>query len=72
MEESVRQIEKDRGGRNAVSEGEAMRARLIVTTIVMAGLALAVGAIALAGKPAPPDTSKYPDLRAVVPDHLTW
>ena len=47
-----------------------MRARLIVTTIVMAGLALAVGAIALAGKPAPPDTSKYPDLRAVVPDHL--
>ena len=29
-----------------------MRARLIVTTIVMAGLALAVGAIALAGKPA--------------------
>ncbi len=47
-----------------------MRARLIVTTIVMAGLALAVGAIALAGKPAPPDESKYPDLRAVVPDHL--
>ena len=47
-----------------------MRARLIVTTIVMAGLALAVGAIALAGKPAAPDTSKYPDLRAVVPDHL--
>ena len=46
-----------------------MRARLIATTIVMAGLALAVGAIALAGKPAP-DTSKYPDLRAVVPDHL--
>ena len=26
--------------------------------------------MALAGKPAPPDTSKYPDLRAVVPDHL--
>jgi hypothetical protein len=47
-----------------------MRARLIVTTIVMAGLALAVGAIALAGKPAPPNTSQYPDLRAVVPDHL--
>ena len=40
-----------------------MRARLIVTTIVMAGLALAVGAIALAGKPAPPSTSQYPDLQ---------
>ena len=47
-----------------------MRARLIVTTIVAAGLALAVGAIALAGKPAAPDTSKYPDLRTVVPTHL--
>ena len=46
-----------------------MRARLIVTTIVMGGLALAIGAIALAGKPAP-DMSKYPDLRTVVPDHL--
>ena len=54
----------------AVDRGEQMRARLIVTTIVMAGLALAVGAIALAGKPAPPNTSQYPDLRAVVPDHL--
>ena len=47
-----------------------MRARLTVTTIVMAGLALAVGAIALAGKPGTPDTSKYPDLRTVVPTHL--
>ena len=47
-----------------------MRARLIVTTIVAAGLALVVGAIALAGKPAAPDTSKYPDLRTVVPTHL--
>ena len=46
-----------------------MRTRLIVTTIVMGGLALAIGAIALAGKPAP-DMSKYPDLRTVVPDHL--
>ena len=48
-----------------------MRARLIVMTIVAGGLALAVGGtMALAGKPAAPDTSKYPDLRAVVPDHL--
>ena len=48
-----------------------MRARLIVATIVAGGLALAVGGtMALAGKPAAPDTSKYPDLRAVVPDHL--
>ena len=47
-----------------------MRARLIVTTMVLGGLALAVGAIALAGKPPAPDTSKYPDLRTVVPDHL--
>ena len=47
-----------------------MRARLIVATIVAGGLALAVGGtIALAGKPAP-DTSKYPDLRTVVPTHL--
>ena len=47
-----------------------MRARLIVATIVAGGLALAVGGtIALAGKPAP-DTSKYPDLRTVVPAHL--
>ena len=48
-----------------------MRARLIVTTIVMGGFALALGAIALAGKPTPPvGMSKYPDLRTVVPDHL--
>jgi acyl-CoA synthetase (AMP-forming)/AMP-acid ligase II len=48
-----------------------LRARLIVATIVAGGLALAAGGtMALAGKPAPPDTSKYPDLRAVVPDHL--
>jgi Lysyl oxidase len=47
-----------------------MRARLIVTTIVAGGLALAIGGtMALAGKPAA-DTSLYPDLRAVVPDHL--
>ena len=47
-----------------------MRARLIVTTIVAGGFALAVVAIALAGKPAAPDTSKYPDLKTVVPTHL--
>jgi len=48
-----------------------MRVRLIVATIVMGGFALALGAVALAGKPTPPvDMSKYPDLRTVVPDHL--
>ncbi len=48
-----------------------MRPRLIATTIVMGGVALAVGgAMALAGKPPPADTSKYPDLRTVVPTHL--
>jgi hypothetical protein len=47
-----------------------VRARLIVTTIVAGGMALIVGgALALAGKPAA-NTSLYPDLRAVVPDHL--
>lgn len=46
-----------------------MRARLIVTTVVVGGLALAAGAIALAGKPSG-NTAFYPDLRAVVPDHL--
>jgi len=47
-----------------------VRARLIVTTIVAGGMALAIGGtMALAGKPAA-DTSLYPDLRAVVPDHL--
>jgi Lysyl oxidase len=45
-----------------------MRARLIVMTIVAGGVVLAIGGtMALAGKP---DTSKYPDLRTVVPDHL--
>ena len=47
-----------------------MRARLIVATVVALGLALAVGGtMAFAGKPAP-DSSKYPDLRTVVPTHL--
>jgi hypothetical protein len=47
-----------------------MRARLIVSTIVAGGVALAIGgAMALAGKPAP-NTSLYPDLRTVVPTHL--
>jgi len=46
-----------------------VRARLIVTTIVVGGLALAAGAIALAGKPSG-NAASYPDLRAVVPDHL--
>jgi Lysyl oxidase len=47
-----------------------LRARLIVTTIVTVGVVLAVGGtIALAGKPAS-NTAFYPDLRAVVPDHL--
>ena len=46
-----------------------MKARLIVTTIVVGGFALAIGgAMALAGKPA--DTALYPDLRTVVPAHL--
>jgi hypothetical protein len=47
-----------------------MRTRLIVATIVVGGVALAIGgAMALAGKPAP-NTSLYPDLRTVVPSHL--
>jgi hypothetical protein len=47
-----------------------MRARLIVSTIVAGGLALAIGGtIALAGKPSS-NTSLYPDLRTVVPTHL--
>ena len=46
-----------------------MRARLIVTTIVVGGFALAAGAIALAGKPSA-GTALYPDLRTVVPAHL--
>lgn len=46
-----------------------MKARLIVTTIVLGGVALAIGgAMALAGKPA--NTALYPDLRTVVPAHL--
>jgi hypothetical protein len=46
-----------------------MKVRLIVTTIVVGGVALAIGgAMALAGKPA--DTALYPDLRTVVPAHL--
>jgi hypothetical protein len=48
-----------------------LRARLIVTTIVAGGLAPAIGGtMALADKPTAPDSSKYPDLRTVVPDHL--
>jgi len=48
-----------------------MKARLIVTTIAVGGIALAVGGtIALAGKPPTADTSLYPDLRTVVPAHL--
>jgi hypothetical protein len=47
-----------------------LRARLIVATVVAGGLALAVGGtMALAGKPSS-NTALYPDLRAVVPDHL--
>jgi Lysyl oxidase len=47
-----------------------MRARLVLMTIAAGGVLLAAGGtIALAGKPAP-DTSLYPDLRTVVPDHL--
>jgi Lysyl oxidase len=46
-----------------------MKARLIVTTIVLGGVALAVGGtMALAGKPS--GTALYPDLRTVVPAHL--
>ena len=46
-----------------------MKARLIVTTVVLGGVALAVGgAMALAGKPV--NTALYPDLRTVVPAHL--
>jgi Lysyl oxidase len=49
-----------------------MRARLIVTTIVMGGFALAAGTIALAGKPSGGGISpaNHPDLRAIVPAHL--
>jgi hypothetical protein len=48
-----------------------MKARLIVSTIVMGGVALAIGGtMALAGKPPAADTSLYPDLRTVVPAHL--
>ena len=68
---SVLPMREDRGGRPS-ERGARVRARLIVTTIVMGGLALAIGAIALAGKPPSADTSKYPDLRTVVPDHLNF
>ena len=48
-----------------------MKARLILSTIVAGGVALAIGgAMALAGKPPPASTSLYPDLRTVVPAHL--
>jgi hypothetical protein len=47
-----------------------MRARLIVATIVSGGVALVLGTMALAGKPPAADTSKYPDLRTVIPTHL--
>ena len=46
-----------------------MKARLTVTTVVLGGVALAVGgAMALGGKPV--NTALYPDLRTVVPRHL--
>jgi Lysyl oxidase len=46
-----------------------MRARLIITTIVAVGTALAIGGtMALAGKPA--GTALYPDMRTVVPQQL--
>ena len=46
-----------------------MKARLTVTTVVLGGVALAVGgAMALGGKPV--NTALYPDLRTVVPAHL--
>ena len=48
-----------------------MKARLILATAVAGGIVLAVGgALALAGKPPPANTSLYPDLRTVVPTHL--
>ncbi len=66
----MRAILKDRRGRSSREGAGLLKARLIVATVVAGGLALAVGGtMALAGKPAP-DTSKYPDLRTVVPTHL--
>lgn len=50
-----------------------MKERLIVTTVVVGGIVLAVGAtLAFAGKPGGGGTStaNYPDLRAVVPAHV--
>ena len=49
-----------------------MNARLIVSTVVAGGAVLVAGAaIALAGKPGGTSTALYPDLRTVVPAHLT-
>lgn len=49
-----------------------MRARLIVTTIVAGGLALALGGtMALAGKPGPAPAGLYPDFASAVPHHFT-
>ena len=69
-EDSFGAILKDRRGKSSREGAGPLKARLILATVVAGGLALAVGGtMALAGKPAP-DTSKYPDLRTVVPTHL--
>jgi hypothetical protein len=46
-----------------------MKARLALSTIVVGGVALVAGTIALAGKPTA-STALYPDMRTVVPTHL--
>ena len=63
-------MREDRRGRPS-EKGAALRARLIVLTIIAGGVVLAIGGtMALAGKPSAPELSNYPDLRTVVPDHL--
>jgi hypothetical protein len=47
-----------------------MKARLILSTLVLGGVVLVVGGALALGGPPPADTSKYPDLRTVVPTHL--
>jgi hypothetical protein len=47
-----------------------MRARLTVSAVIAVGALLAVGGTLALGSPPPADTSKYPDLRTVVPKHL--
>ena len=50
-----------------------MRARLILSTLVVVGVVLAVGGtLATAGKPGGASTANYPDLRTVVPTHLNF